>query len=72
MYFIFFLISCLLAYVNPNLTNFQKQATGMKGRAMLTLISQDFSILLISSRFLHEESPGLQLKTGCLKTEMPE
>ena len=35
------------AYLNPNLTNFQQQSTGMKRRAILPLISKDFSILLI-------------------------
>lgn len=40
---IFFLLSCLLSLLN--LTNSQKQTTGMKGRAILPLIFQEFSIL---------------------------
>lgn len=65
---IFFLLSCLLGLLN--LTNSQKQTRGMKGRAILPLIFQDFSILLLYVHSLgFSMKPVLQMKTGCLKAE---
>lgn len=64
-----FFLSCLLSSLN--LTNSQKQTTGMKGRAILPLIFQDFSILLFCIHSLcFSMKLHFQLKTGCLTTEI--
>lgn len=65
---IFFLVSCLLSLLN--LTNAQKQTRGMKGRAILPLIFQDFSMLLFCVHSLgFSMKLVLQLNTSCLTSE---
>lgn len=65
---IFFLVSSLLSLLN--LTNAQKQTRGMKGRAILPLIFQDFSMLLFCVHSLgFSMKLVLQLNTSCLTSE---
>lgn len=68
---LFFLLSCLLSLLN--LTNSQKQTSVMKGRAILLLIFQNFSILLFCVHSLAFSMKLIfQLKTGCLQRHLDD